>query len=274
MSKDKVMKYLAIFLLFIGLGCMGFYFYEVKSTEDSVQANTEAVSPKNIASSVRSNSKDSKQIDSDSNKEDGQHGDKNQEANEENHSDNQNIEAPEVTYDPHQVTQITPQAIREVNEKMQNPWYREVVKENALGALSIPDSGLSITFLNGLSETNLVSGAGTFWAEQQMGVNNYPLASHNVNNGDLLMGPLFRTQPGMKAYLTDFNKIYVYQMESIALYKPNRSDLIDLHKETPTLTLVTCASFDDISERCVGIGKLIDTMDFDTAPVWIKNSYQ
>ncbi|MCY3067592.1 MULTISPECIES: class A sortase [Aerococcus] len=269
MSKDKVMKFIAIFLLFIGLGCMGYYFYEVKSTEASVQGNTDVVSARHIADQVKNKQKE---MDNNDPTEDNLYDDV--EGDQKENTNKQNTEAPEVTYDTHQVSQITPRAIREVNEKMKNPWYREAVKENALGALSIPESGLSITVLNGLSETNLVSGAGTFWAEQRMGVNNYPLASHNVNNEDLLLGPLFRTKPGMKAYLTDFNKIYVYQMESIALYKPNRSDLIDLNKETPTLTLVTCASFDDISERCIGVGKLVDTMDYDSAPVWIKDSYQ
>ncbi len=242
MSKhNKLAIIMPLLMLLVGLSCIGYYFYDCYTTNESILATSAAVHAKEQLQDPNKKSK---------------------------------CPPDKVTYDPSGVDQISPEAIRRIAEKMTNPYYREAVKANAIGALSIPDSGLQVTILKGLSEVNLVSGAGTFWEEQKMGKGNYPLASHNVNNEDLLLGPLFRTKPGMKAYLTDYQKIYIYKIKSVALYSPSRSDLVDLYKPRPTLTLITCGSFNDTSERCVGIGYLLDTIDYESASSDIKNSFE
>lgn len=112
----------------------------------------------------------------------------------------------------------------------------------SIGALSIPSVGMYLPIENGLSNVNLSTGGCTMREDQVMGKGNYPLAGHYMlNNGSILFSPLERTKIGQRIYLTDLNKIYVYQINMKQIVSPKAVWLIHNTPEN-IVTLITCAN--------------------------------
>ena len=117
------------------------------------------------------------------------------------------------------------------------------IKAYHLGLISIPDLDMLLPIYKGLSNEILFYGAGTLKPEQRMGENNYVLASHNYEyEPKLLFTPLLRSQVGMKVYLTDKDKVYIYQISEIKKVNPEDVWVTD-DRGKNELTLITC---DDI----------------------------
>lgn len=134
-----------------------------------------------------------------------------------------------------------------------------------LGAVAIPNAGINVSVLKGLGDEALLSGAGTFYPDQQMGVGNYPLASHNMIEGDQLLSPIItEVEMGDKIYLTDLDKIYVFETNFIEAVDPSRVDLVAPKSDLPMITLMTCDN--DLVHRFIVQGVLVEEMSFSEAP--------
>ena len=141
----------------------------------------------------------------------------------------------DVTFDYSQVPSLTPEDV--TKQALSG------IKAYHLGLISIPDLDMLLPIYKGISNEILFYGAGTLKPDQRMGENNYVLASHNYEyEPKLLFTPLLRSQVGMKVYLTDKDKVYIYQISEIKKVNPEDVWVVD-DRGKNELTLITC---DDI----------------------------
>lgn len=137
-------------------------------------------------------------------------------------------------------------------------------KPDSIGMVSVPDVNMQLPILYGISNKNLAIGAGTLKEHMPMGTGNYALAGHNVRNERSLFSPLTLAKAGMKAYVTDYNKVYEYEIDDIYDVEPSQVDVINDHGREKELTLVTC-SFKG-TKRQITHAKFIRAYNIDGAP--------
>lgn len=168
----------------------------------------------------------------------------------------------EGLFDYSEIRNVSEKEVRESRERIKNG----MANLNVIGALAMPDCDIKVSIMKGLSEDVLLSGAGTFYADQKMGENNYPLASHNMNviQKGLLLSPIVdKAKVGQKIYMTDLDYIYIYKVDFAQAVDPTRFDLVQLASQKPMVTLMTCT--DDATSRMIVQGKLEKKVAFNKA---------
>lgn len=187
-----------------------------------------------------------------------------------------------------QMEQTTPEEVKEAEQEPATYHYEEVspislesilranrsrAKAPMVGEIVIPDIGINLPIVKGISDHNLLVGAATMKPGQQMGVGNYTLASHysDAYGETLLFAPLKRAQIGMNVYLTDMSQIYEYQITSITMVQPSELSVLN-DTESPTLTLVTCNGLDATLRRIVR-ADLVTTFSVSAADQAVKNLF-
>lgn len=138
-------------------------------------------------------------------------------------------------------------------------------KENVIGGIYIPSVQVNMPIMYGATNENLRSAVGTMKPEQVMGEGNYSIAGHNAKNPNILFAPIRRIEQGDKMYITDKDKVYVYEKVRDEVVKPNRIDVIDDVEGETLLTLVSCFSADG-SDRIIVTGELVEVLDIGDAP--------
>lgn len=131
-----------------------------------------------------------------------------------------------------------------------------------IGGISIPGVGMNLPIYKGVSNEGMYLGAGTLDPDQVMGESNYPIASHHSINENLLFAPLTKVKHGDLIYLTDLDRIYVYEIDFIEEVHPTRVDLI-APTASPIITLITCDYSLDM--RIVVQGSLVEQVSIDDA---------
>lgn len=176
-------------------------------------------------------------------------------------------EATNASYTHNDVVTATPEQVRESRERIKSGKDQL----NVLGAVYMPEQEASVSIIAGLSQSALLSGAGTFYPEQRMGEGNYPLASHNmsiVGPHLLLTDMVNNTKAGDKVYLTDLDKVYEYKTYFAEMVQPTRIDLVNMNRVSPDgnpiVTLMTCNW--DGSLRYIVQAELVDTTPYEEAP--------
>lgn len=129
-----------------------------------------------------------------------------------------------------------------------------------IGSIAIPEVDLHLSILKGLSNDHLLTGAGTMKQDQQMGQDNYALASHNMKDPTLLFAPLHKAESGMKVYLTDASNFYVYEITTHKIINPTEVSVIE-DTDDALVTLITCNYEGD--KRLLTQGRLLDTIPVD-----------
>ena len=114
-----------------------------------------------------------------------------------------------------------------------------------VGGIAIPDLSINLPIFKGVTNDNLLYGAGTMKENQVMGgENNYALASHHVfgltGSSQMLFSPLEKAKVGMTIYLTDKSMVYTYKITEIISVSPEQIDVLNDVAGQSTLTLVTC----------------------------------
>lgn len=129
-----------------------------------------------------------------------------------------------------------------------------------IGRIAVPEVGLNLPVLKGLSNEHLLTGAGTMKPDQKMGEGNYALASHNMTDPSLLFAPLHRAEIGMNVYLTDGEQFYVYEIKQHKIIEPTEVSVIE-DTDQSLVTLITCNV--DGNKRLLTQGVLIETVPVD-----------
>lgn len=177
----------------------------------------------------------------------------------------ENTKAP-ATFNFEDVHPISLSAVLDAN--------KDKTKINAIGEIAIPEVGINLPIINGVSDYNMLRGATTLKANQQMGIGNYTLASHYspAQNGKLLFSPLVHAKQGMRIYITNLDKIYTYRIESITLVNPTDVHVLD-ETGDDIITLITCNDLNGQKRRVV-VGKLIETTNVKGAPESMTKVFQ
>ncbi|MDH5105803.1 class A sortase [Lentilactobacillus diolivorans] len=109
-----------------------------------------------------------------------------------------------------------------------------------IGEIAIPSVRLKLPIYDGLNNENLLKGAGTMRANEQMGGENYALAGHHMADPQILFSPLVRVQRGQRVYLTDNKRVYVYQVQSKKVISKYQVGYLKAMPHKRNLTLMTC----------------------------------
>ena len=131
-----------------------------------------------------------------------------------------------------------------------------------IGGMAIPNVELNLPIYKGVSNEGMYLGAGTLYPDQEMGVSNYPIASHHSINDDLLFAPLMRVEHGDLIYLTDLSTVYVYEIDTITQVAPTAMEVV-APTEASIVTLITCDY--SLNERVIVQGSLVELVDIDDA---------
>ncbi|GAB7232273.1 class A sortase [Facklamia hominis] len=162
----------------------------------------------------------------------------------------------DVTFDINEVRAIDP---IEVITSGVNPKNLPVI-----GGIAIPDLKINLPINKGTTNAGMYYGAGTLRPDQVMGQSNYILSSHHSVKPNLLFAPLMHAKEGQLIYLTDLDKIYVYQTYNVMTVHKTTTEVLNPTSE-PIVTLITCDSPDLTANRVIVQGKLIKTVDIKDA---------
>lgn len=110
-----------------------------------------------------------------------------------------------------------------------------------IGSIAIPSVDLELPIGKGVSESVIALGAGTMKPEQKPGVGNYALASHYIENKDILFGPLHNVTIGDIAYISDHETVYEYRITKKEVIQDTDVFVIYDTPDETLLTLITCA---------------------------------
>lgn len=145
-------------------------------------------------------------------------------------------------------------------------------ENNFIGYVAVPDIGLKQPISNELTNHAITIGAGIYYPELQMGEGNYVLVSHfsYIDESQLFAPLYYHKNDGarkQKMYLTDLEKVYIYETDFYEVVTEDDDDYIqeDFYKEKnqPLLTLFTC-NYVPEDGRVLMQGHLIEIKDFDS----------
>ena len=128
---------------------------------------------------------------------------------------------------------------------------------------------INLPIFKGVTNDNLLYGAGTMKDNQVMGgENNYALASHHVfgltGSSQMLFSPLEKAKVGMTIYLTDKSMIYTYKITEIESVSPEQTEVLADVVGESTLTLVTCED-KEATKRLIVKASLTDSRAYQKA---------
>lgn len=137
---------------------------------------------------------------------------------------------------------------------------------NIVGLLKIPELGIDLPILNGVSDANLMAGAGTMVPDLVMGEGNFSLASHYMKDPKLLFGNLLNAQPEMSVKITDKRNIYEYKIFETVLVPETALYMLDQERAElrgkPIISLMTCYYTSKNGKRFFALGELVDTYEY------------
>ncbi|MCK8607572.1 class A sortase [Apilactobacillus ozensis] len=118
-----------------------------------------------------------------------------------------------------------------------------------IGKIIIPKIGIDLPIGKGIDNNTLALAAGTMRDNQKMGIGNFPLAGHHMEDKKVLFSPLYyKAKVGQYVYLTDMNKIYKYRIYQRKFIKATDLSVINDTKNK-IVTLITCDA--------TGVGRLM-----------------
>lgn len=112
---------------------------------------------------------------------------------------------------------------------------------SVIGSIAIPSVDLELPIGKGVSESVIALGAGTMKPDQKPGIGNYALASHYIENKDILFGPLYDVALGDIAYISNQDTVYEYKITVVEVIQDTDVFVIYDTPDQTLLTLITCA---------------------------------
>lgn len=149
-------------------------------------------------------------------------------------------------------------------EKPQDTYYDMDSRQIVIGRVAIPRVNMNLSIIKGVGQENgdpMEKGASTNKVGQEMGLRNYVLSSHAMKNPALLFSPLFSVNYDDKIYVTDEEKVYVYEVTGVETVAPERVDILNDVEGRKMITLYTCTQAG--SKRLSVTGDLVETLDYN-----------
>lgn len=143
---------------------------------------------------------------------------------------------------------------------------KEEINKNIIGQIIVDDLNIDLPILKGVSNANLLIGAGTMVPDLVMGKGNYSLAGHYMKDG-LLFGKLLDIQIGTIVKLTNKKIVYEYIIydtqivpdTSFYMLNQNRAET----KGKPIISLMTCYYTSKNGKRFFALGELVKEYPYD-----------
>lgn len=135
-----------------------------------------------------------------------------------------------------------------------------------IGQIFIPTIDMNLPILKGVTNENMMLGAGTMRLDAEMGQGNYPLAGHYTDTRGVLFRNIHDIPVGTDVYITDKKTIYHYRIFSRELYPPDAFYMIENAQAdvrgNPIVSLMVCDVTSDAG-RIFAVGDLIDFWPFE-----------
>lgn len=111
-----------------------------------------------------------------------------------------------------------------------------------IGKVVIPDVSIDLPILAGMANENLLTGAATYRADQQLGRGNYVLLAHNIFDKDVLLHRIEDLKKGQLIYATDFKNVYVYEVSLNKIIEETEVSYVEKEPKNgiAKLTLLRC----------------------------------
>ncbi|EOH97516.1 class A sortase [Enterococcus pallens] len=129
-------------------------------------------------------------------------------------------------------------------DRIDAPTLREIAESSpqnleSIGEIQLPSIDLVTPIFSGLSQQQMIYGAGSMYPKRDPRRNNLVLLGHHVGVSDLLFGKLQQAKVGQKIYLrylSDYLEYVITEQKTI-----DETDLAYLaESSSPKLTLITC----------------------------------
>lgn len=149
----------------------------------------------------------------------------------------------------------------------------ETTNKWGIGKLQIPKVEIDLPVLAGIANENLLTGAATYRADQQLGRGNYVLLAHNIFEQDVLLYRIKKLVLGDKMYITDFKDIYTYEVTLNKVIEETKVSYIENKKNDGQhlLTLLRCEGDIGTIYRRVVQGKLSNVQPINEASDQLLN---
>lgn len=140
--------------------------------------------------------------------------------------------------------------------------------ENAYALLKIPSIGVELPVYLGTNEYTLSLGAATYLYDKPAGEGNFVLAGHSTPYQNVLFTDLHRINKGSKIFVEIPGKDFSYVVDEIVRSDDSFETLNGVptleilqepkSDEQPKITLFTCVSWENNSERLIIGGHLVE----------------
>lgn len=144
---------------------------------------------------------------------------------------------------------------------------------NAHAKIVIPSIDMNLPVFLGLTNENLMVGAGTMKPNQELGSGNYALASHSVFSGygkdDMLFTSLHRVKTSTSIYVIKNNQSFRYKITDIFEVDPDAGYVIDDVPGENLITLVTCTDM-EATRRLIVQGRFVEEVSVNDLSDAIK----
>lgn len=138
--------------------------------------------------------------------------------------------------------------------------------EYIIGQIYAPAIDMNLPIQKGVTNESMWLGAGTMRLDAEMGVGNYPLASHYAGTRGVLFRNIHDVAIGTDIYVTDKKTIYHYKIFSRELYPADAFYMIENEQATkrgnPIISLMVCNVTSEAG-RIFAVGDLIDSWPFE-----------
>lgn len=163
-------------------------------------------------------------------------------------------------YDAIEDVQIT----TTINEVVR--FKKEEINKNIIGQIIIEDLNIDLPILKGVTNSNLLIGAGTMKANLIMGEGNYSLAGHYMKDG-LLFGSLLDIQKGTIVKITNKTLVYEYEIYDTQIVPDTSFYMLGeeraIKRGKPIISLMTCYYTSKNGKRFFALGELVGEYPYD-----------
>lgn len=147
---------------------------------------------------------------------------------------------------------VAPPSLADVLAAMNTDYSYQVI-----GQLTIKSVSMNLPILKGTTNDNLLIGAGTMQENQVMGMGNYTLIGHHMQDKSLLFGPVLKIKEGAIIQLNNQEILYTYQVQTTEIVSESDMNVLaDVGDNR--LTLITCDVSSATNKRFVVVATLVE----------------
>lgn len=147
----------------------------------------------------------------------------------------------------------------------QLPSSFKISADSVLGGIYIPSSDILLPITFGESKGLLNNSATMLKTSNKFGEGNFVLGANSTANKKLLFTPLLDIEKKDKIFITNKDKIFLYEVTSKERINKERNDFLDDKQDKKTLTLITRFKSKEMDKLVMVTADLKAEAEFDEA---------